>query len=299
MIFLEHAGVRFWRVLGVPLLALLAMLPLNACTADQSARLSGAVAFAKATAQTDAFLTTPGTGYVQAYVRFGPDLGDDVIMFVDQELLEGVTSPPRWVSGGDWMALVGVQRSGAVWVGGGSQQTLKGEPSSDRAWVIHDLRQRLQPDIWYRLRVEADFAQRHFISFTIDGGDLSRTLDLSEVPLDYPNYMPFDKKGLIYIVGAMRSRAMMKRVGVPLVYFDDVEGGVVLPNGTTQRLFSDSFEAQTVVGRQPVTSPTISLNRYTLGQWYLERDESVFRIENASFARTGSKVGVADTTLPD
>lgn len=295
---LGRMGVRFGRVLGTSLLAFFAGWPLGACTADGSARLSGAVAFATASLQTDAFLTTPGNGYVQAYVRFGPDLADDVIMFVDQELLEGVTSP-RWVSGGDWMALVGVQRSGAVWVAGGSQQTLQGKPSSDRAWVIHDLRQRLQPDTWYRLRVVADFAQRRFVSFTIHGEGLNRTLDLSAVPLDYPNYMPFDKKGLIYIVGAMRSKAMMKRVGVPLVYFDDVDGGAILPDGSTQRLFSDSFETQTVVGPQPLTSPTISLKRYTLGQWYLEREESLFRIESASFARTGGKVGVADTKLPD
>ena len=295
---LGRMGVRFGWAVGTSLLALFAVWSLGACGADGSARLSGAVAFANANPQTEAFLAAPGTGYVQAYVRFGPDLADDVIIFVDQELIEGVNSP-RWVSGGDWMALVGVQRSGAVWVGGGSQQTLKGQPSSDRAWVIHDLHQRLQPDTWYRLRVVADFAQRRFDSFTIQGGDLNRTLDLSAVLLDYPNYMPFDKKGLIYIVGAMRSKAMMARVGVPLVYFDDVEGGVVLPNGSMQRLFSDSFETQAIVGPQPVTSPTISLKRYTLGQWYLEREESLFRIENASFARSGGKVGVADTKLPD
>jgi hypothetical protein len=31
------------------------------------------------------FLQKPGAGYVQTFVRFGPDMPDDVIMTLDQE----------------------------------------------------------------------------------------------------------------------------------------------------------------------------------------------------------------------
>lgn len=275
-------------------------LALEACAASfgRPSRLSGAVAFANETAATASFLETPGVGYVQAHIRFGPDLADDVIMFVDQEMLEGLTRH-RWVRGGDWMALVGVQRAGGVWIGGGTDRTAMGEPSKDRNWVIHDLEQRLEPDIWYRLRIVADFAKRRFVSFSIQGGTLNRTIDISGVHLDYPNYMPFDRASMVYIVGAMRSRGMMRREGTPLVYFDDVEGGTIRHDGSEQRLFFDDFESQSVVGRQPVTPNTISLDNYALGRWYLERDESIFRIDRVPFARSGTSVGVADANLND
>lgn len=285
-----------WRALIVGVLVAVGV----SCAAmgGWSARLSGAVAFVKEAPQTATFLASPGVGYVEAYMRFGPDLADDVIIFVDQELLEGLAKH-RWVKGGDWMALVGVQRAGGVWVGGGTDNTLKGEVSKERKWVIHDLKQRLEPNTWYRMRVVADFAKRHFVSFSIQGGKLDRTIDISEVPLDYPNYMPFDRASMIYIVGAMRSRAMMKREGTPLVYFDDVEGGIIQADGSSTRMFFDDFESQETVGKQPITPTIIALSKYNLGAWYLERDESIFRIEPAAFARSGKHVGVADVQLND
>jgi len=233
---------------------------------------------------------------VQAFVRFGADMPDDVIMFADQEWLEGVDEP-KHVEGGDWMAFVGVQRGGGIWVGAGTNAALQGKASKDRDWKIFDLRQRLQAEVWYRLRVVADFGQRRFKSFTIEGAALNRTFDLAGLPLDYPNYMPFSRAGMVYIVGAMRGRSMMKQVGTPIVYLDDVEGGIVHPDGTTLRLFFDSFERQDSVGAQPVTSPIIQSDRYEENKWYLERSESLFRIEKVPFARTGARVGVADTDL--
>lgn len=291
------AGRRRWRRRGAVAGVVLALfVALGVGAAGRQSRLSGAVAFAPGTPEVAAFLAQPAVGYVQAYVRFGPDLADDVIIFVDQELLEGLAQP-RWVRGGDWMAFVGVQRAGGVWIAGGTEATERGQPSRERKWTIHDLKQRLEPDVWYRMRVVADFAQRRFVSFSIQGPGLDRTIDLSRVMLDYPNYMPFDRAGKIYIVGAMRGRGMMRREGTPLVYFDDVEGGQVDPNGRDRRLFADDFERQDEVPTQPVTSPTIRLDNYRLGHWYLERDESIFRIERAPFAHSGARVGVADVNL--
>lgn len=274
------------------------IVAIGCASGARQARLSGGVAFPPDSPAHKSFVARPGVGYVDAYMRFGPDLADDVIIFVDQELLEGVAQP-HWVKGGDWMAFVGVQRTGAVWVGGGTDRTMRGEPSRERKWVIHDLEQRLEPDVWYRLRVVADFGTRKFVSFAIQGGKLDRTVDISSVPLDYPNYMPFDRASMIYIVGAMRGRSMMKREGTPVVYFDDVEGGIVRSDGSTQRLFFNDFESQAAVRAQPITLPSISLDKYRLGDWYLERDESIFRIQEAPFARSGKRVGVADVNLQD
>jgi len=262
----------------------------------RQSRLSAAVGFAQQSADAQSFLRAPGVGYVQAYVRFNDDMPDDVIMAIDQEMLEGVASPLRF-KGADWMALVGVQRAGGVWVTAGTPATASGTPSNERNWKIFDLKTRLLPDIWYRMRIEADFGARHFRGFTIEGGDLKRTIDLTDVMLDYPNYMPFSRSSMTYFVAAMRGRGMMRRAGTPLVYFDDVEGGIIRPDGTDHRLFFADFEKQTTVTKQPLSSPVIDLNAYRDGVWYLERDESIFTIQQVPFARSGRFVGVADANL--
>jgi hypothetical protein len=281
------------------LLVVLPIAIIAACSSQiwaRQSRLSAGVVVVSEGAEIASFLQRPGEGYVQAYLRFGPGLADDVIMVIDQELIEGVNNP-LYVKGGDWMALVGVQRSGAVWMAAGTNEQLKGKPSSDRNWKIQDLKARLQPDAWYRVRVEADFGKRRFKSFTIEGPGINRTLDLSEYLLDYPNYAPFSARTMTYYVGAMRGRGMMKQEGTPIVYFDDVEGGITRPDGTRHRVFFSDFESRQAVGAQPVTAPVIDLRGYKQGHWYLERDESLFRIEQVPFARSGSSVGVADVNL--
>jgi hypothetical protein len=262
----------------------------------RESRLSSAVAFVSKSLAVKHFLDQPGAGYVQAYFRFGPDFPDDVIVGIDQELLEGVDNP-LYVPGGDWMAFVGVQRTGAVWVGAGSDRGLKGTASRDRDWKIYDLKTPLEPDVWYRMRVEADFGSRRFKSFTIDGPGIKHTLDLSSHLLDYPNYMPFNSRSMIYIVAAMRGRSMMKRQGTPIVYFDDVEGGISNTEGKSQRIFFNDFEDQSEVTAQPLSWPVIKINSYQQKKWYLERAESLFHIEHVPFARSGTAVGVADVNL--
>lgn len=262
----------------------------------RQSRLSGAVTLVSKSLLARAFLTNPGVGYVQAWVRFGPDMPDDVIMFVDQEWLEGVTRP-KHVSGGDWMALVGVQRSGAVWVAAGTAGMK--QPSSERQWKIFDLKRRLSSDIWYQLRVVADFGKRQFLSFEIGDGGFKQTIALGGLPLDYPNYAPFDRSAMIYCVGTMRSRDMMKVPGTPVAYFDDVEAGIRLV-GMNWRLLSDGFERQPYIGEQPVTAPIVKTDSYEEGRWYKEREEALLRIENVTTPRpVGYRVCAADASLGD
>ena len=109
--------------------------------------------------------------------------------------------------------------------------------------------------------------------------------------------IPFSDRAMSYYTFAMRGRSMMKRVGTPLAYFDDVEGGFLDHAGNPHKVFENGFENQDSVEKQPVTLPVIHLEGYKSNWWYLEREEAVFHIEKSKFARTGSKVGVADASL--
>ncbi len=266
----------------------------------RDARLSCAVAVVNEGPAIKSFLEKPDTSFVQAYVRFERDLPDDVIFGIDQEFLDGVVKPVH-LKGGDWMALIGVQRTGAVWVATGTDETMAGKPSKDRAWKILDLGQRLKPDTWYLFRTEADFGVRHYRKFTVEGSGLSRSIDLKESKLDYPNYMPFSDRAMTYYVFAMRGRSLMKPGakpdGKPTVYFDDVSGGPISKDGTDTVAFNSSFEEQQPIGEQPVTLPVIDLSKYKQGRWYLERNEAIFSTKKVTFARSKEYVGVADASI--
>lgn len=267
---------------------------------NRDARLSSAVALVNDGDGIKPFLERPGLSFVQAFVRFDSDLPEDVIFGIDQEFIEGVAKPV-YLKGGDWMALVGVQRTGAVWVATGTDDTMKDKPSKDRSWKILDLGQKLQPNTWYRFRIEADFGTRHFRKFTVDGPNVSKTLDLTAHKLDYPNYMPFSDRTMSFYVFAMRGRGLMKAGakpgGKPLVYFDDVSGGPITKGGNDIVAFQHGFEEQREIGKQPVTLPVIDLKKYQQGQWYLERDESLFTTQRVRFARSGEFIGVADASI--
>ncbi len=87
--------------------------------------------------------------------------------------------------------------------------------------------------------------------------------------------------------------------GVPLVHFDDAEGGIIAGEGSTSRVFSSDFESNHQVLKQPLTLPLIKLSNYKENQWYFERDEAIFRIEQSENAFSGSWVGVADVNLSE
>ena len=285
--------MRFGRR-GILAAGVLAPLPAHA--QRRASRLSAAVAFMPDSAALEAFLAAPATAAIEAHLRFESDFPDDVIAFVDVEWIEGL-SAPRFVAGADWMALVGVQRSGALWVGAGTEAQRAGTPSTARAWRILQVGRRLDPATWYRLRVSADFNRRRFIGASIEAGGWRRDVDLRGIPLDYPNVMPFDRAAVVAIVGAMRGRDMMRDGGAPLVRFDDVTVEASGPARPAAMLFRDGFERQAVVPPQPPPGPLIRLDAYERGRWYREREEALFRPEMVSFARSGTRVGVADARL--
>lgn len=297
--------MRCYRSVTFALLAILALGAQRSGGADKTARkresrLSCSVALVWKGPEIESFLKTPGLSFIQAYARFDQNLPDDVIFGIDQEFLDGV-SQPLYLQGGDWMALVGLQRTGAIWVATGTDATMAGKPSKERTWKILDLGQKLKADTWYRLRIEADFASRQYRKFTIEGAGLTRSFDLAGLKLDYPNHMPFSGRAMTFYSFAMRGRGLMKPGaepnGPPIVYFDDVTAGPVSSDGSDTELFQSSFEEQAPIGKQPVTVPVIQLGKYEQGRWYLERDEALFNARAVPFAHTGQHVGVADARI--
>ncbi|MBS1994313.1 MAG: hypothetical protein JSS83_27565 [Cyanobacteria bacterium SZAS LIN-3] len=260
-----------------------------------AARLNACVSLVSKGKEMEAFLAKPSISFVETYFRFEDSLKDDVIFGVDQESIEGVEHPV-YIKGGDWMAIIGLQRTGAVWVACGTEATQKGIPSKDRTWKILTTGQAFQPGVWYHIKCYADYSTRHFRNLEIDGPGLKKSFDLSACTVDYPNYMPFDKRAMSYYAYSMRSRTMMKERGKPLVYFDDLRGGVI-EGGRECVVFQTDFENQSKIGEQPVTLPVIKLDNYTQGKLYLERPESRFRIETSATAHSGTHVGVSDSDL--
>lgn len=260
-------------------------------------RLSCAVALIYKGEVIQRFLQKPGVSYVETQFMIRPDFPSDVIFGVDQELIEGIKLP-HYVKGGDWMSFVGLQRSGSVWIAEGTAETMRGVPSKERKWKILTLGEAIKPDVWYRIRCYCDYQSRCYNRLEVQGPGLLKKFDLTGVKLDYPNFMPFDGRAMSYYTYAMRSRTMIKvgESGEPLVYFDDVKGGVVV-DGVERLVFTNDFESQSTVDGQPVTSPVISLSKYEQGRFYKERDEAKFRIVEAGNAHSGRHVGVADAGL--
>jgi hypothetical protein len=259
----------------------------------RQSRISAAVTFLYKGTAIQQFLQQPGVAYMQAHIMFGEGMPDDVVMNIDQEFLEGVSNP-LYVSGGDWMSYVGVQRSGALWVAAGTDSTMTGLPQAPN-WQVFDLGYRLQPNTWYLLRVVSDLRTRHLERFTIRGAGFSKTIDLSTFYLPYPNWIDIDGRSIICIVGAARGNSMTG--GTPVAYFDDVELGMSSSDNIFSPLFSDGFDNQTTIGLQPVFTLPVQLSGYQQGKWYRERPGASVSIQASPIALSPPSVAVADATL--
>lgn len=277
------------------LLLLVVGLALLKVYAD-AARLSALVGFSRAGKTAD-FVRRPGISCVESYFYFEDELKDDVIFGVDQEFIEG-SKAPLYVKGGDWMAFVGLQRTGTVWVATGTEATMSGKPSQTRKWEILNLGSALRPRTWYCLRCRANFGTRHFVDMQVEGPGLNKTIDLSRYTLDYPNFMPFDGAAMTYYVHAMRGRSMMKEEGKPIIYFDDLRG-LLASKGESRltEVFYNDCESQPKVLKQPVSAPPIKLENYKDGLLYFERDEAKADFIESPFAHSGRRLARLDAGL--
>ena len=256
-------------------------------------RLSASVALVHSDPAVQTFLQQPGSGWVEAWFNFPDTLADDVWFGIDQEFIEGVNQPQTF-AGADWMGLIAVNRGGQLGTPVGSAQSHAGTPDDAQDWVIQDLGVTLQPDTWYRLRGEVDFATRTFTRMELEGPGVNASADLTGRLLSYPNYIPFDEPFMTYYVFTLRA-AEFAGPGTTEVYFDDVEAGIQTASGPVT-IFTDGFENQSVFDDIPVALPVIPLANITEFLWYKERDEALIRTSNAR-QRSGNFSLICDATL--
>lgn len=264
-------------------------------------RLSSTVSFIYSGPQISKWLQSPERAFIEAWVYFEEDLSDTTIFGIDMEFLEGSVDPIRF-DGADWMALVGLQRNGTVWVAGGLPEALEGNPSSDRTWQFKELGTSLSPNTWYKLRTEADFEKLEFISFSVSGPGVDKTIDLSGVQLDYPNKMSFTGRSLTHYVWTIDGTAIGgSKDRSSSAYFDDISYGVYI-DGSPVTLHTDDVESfSESFDELPLKfdGGKIVLDNFDESIWYQERGEALTRPIKKGFARSGNTVIEADAEVRD
>ena len=259
---------------------------------DDNRRNSAVVTFVHSTPVVQEWLRTPKKSYVQAYVKFPPDLAADVLFGIDQEFLEGVDDFIHF-PGADWMALVGVTREGILYYPVGTPESLAGTPTDASFWEYVDLNITLEPDTWYLLREEADFSTLTYVSFTIKGPGVDKTVSLNHA-LDYPNYVPINARTLTYYSYAIRIGETTEQ-GSTTVFFDDIKAGIETSSGYTV-ILQDSFEDYKKILDIPLTLTGIDLDTIDEYNWYKENEDARVSMVKAH-ARTGSYCLMCDAAF--
>lgn len=256
---------------------------------------SASVAFVHSTDKLDYFFQSPTKAYVSGYFYFGDDLADDVIFGLDLEWLEGLDAPVNF-KGADWMALAGFNRKGILWFPIGSPENLEGTPTNTDKWEVKDIGTELEPNIWYKMTIVADFAKREFVSVRIEGDTLDKTIDISGFPLEYPNYAPFDKPSLTYYTHVLRAKDFSPtNEGSAKVYFDDLEVGL-LKNDIKTVITKDGFENQTEITEIPIHIPPFLMETIAENFHYYENEKAKIKIVNHT-KRSGANAIECDGDL--
>jgi hypothetical protein len=242
--------------------------------------------------EVERWLRRPGALALQAHVCFPRDLAADVIFGVAGELAEGTAAPIR-LSGSIWSARLGLTRDGRLWLAYGESVPQHGAPSEAANWETIDLGAALRPDTWYRLRVEADYERRMFLSFQIQGPQLQRSIDLRTYALDYPFNLPFDRRHVAFSVFALRNPAMEAPAsGSARVFFDDVQGELE-QDDRYRIVFRDGFEEQQNFLN---FSPAGRVSDLRPGRWYPENEEVIVDLTREQ-ALTGAWSCMCDAGL--
>ena len=257
-------------------------------------RNSALVAFRFSGSETERWLSAPQSAFVEGYIRFPPELANDIFMGFDIELFEGVADPIRF-EGADWMALTGITRSGLYFTPVGTQRSLGGVPSDASVSESGTIGFELQPNTWYRLRIDADFSTLRFIKLTIEGPEQSAELDFSQYLLDYPVFIPFDGRTLTFYFFALRNKELQEGGGSTVVHFDDIRAGIITESGEVE-IFNDGCEDTGVVAELPITLPVSPLADIVEGNWYKENSDAIVTTVTG-VARSGVRACAADARL--
>jgi hypothetical protein len=256
-------------------------------------RLSGTVLFIHSSPTVQNWLQEPKKSFVQAYFMFPTDFASDIIFGIDQEFIEGVNDPIHF-PGADWMALVGLTRTGILNIPVGTSKALNGTPSDASVWKYIDLGVELKPNTWYLMRETADFHSRRFETFTLVGPDMNITVDLRDYYVDYPNYIPIDNRSLTYYVFAIRMSPYVQP-GSTSIYFDDIKAGIETISGY-EVILTNGFELQSEIPNLPITLPVSPLADMLEFYWYRENDNAKVQIVD-DYTRSGDYSCKCNATL--
>ena len=282
------------KMISIILMMLLITILFSGCFFLQpKGRLSGTVLFIHSSPSVQNWLEEPKKSFVQAYFMFPADFASDIIFGIDQEFIEGVDDPIRF-PGADWMALVGLTRTGMLNIPVGTDESLNGTPSDASVWEIIDLDIKLQPNTWYLMRETADFQSRRFESFTLTGPNVNITIDLSQYYVDYPNYIPIDNRSLTYYVYAIRMSPYVQP-GSTSIYFDNVTAGIQTSDGY-EIILSEGFELQKDIPDLPITLPVTPLSDIQESYWYKENEDAKVQIVK-DFVHSGEWACLCNATL--
>lgn len=230
---------------------------------DKAERDLNAVAVYLYSSEVEAWLANPKKAFVEAYFSFPPSLAEDVAFGVDIEFWDGEETY-LYLPSGIWMAYVFITRGGTLVFHSGNDENFAGDPAKADLTVIQTS-VVLRPNVWYKLRCEADFGKRRLVSFKVEGDGISKTFDLSSYSVVLPEFASVSQRILFVSVGAYK---LLNANGTNIVYVDDVKVAIE-NNGKFQTVFSDGFETQATILDVP---KTFTVKEWTEKVWHKERN---------------------------
>ena len=266
------------------LTALMASLAVVACDDDLGeGRVSSTVSFS--TDRTiPGWLADPSEAAVEAYIRFPANLAENIWFGVNIEFVGGTENPTRFAQE-DFAALVLVTRDGLVALPRGTDSSHIGTPDGNDVWEPRTLDRKLAPETWHRIRLEADFGDLTFSRLVVESPGATTELDLSGLPLSYPNPIPVDGRALTWYVHAIANAPAEGGSGTA-VLFDDAKGEV-RRGGAWQTVYHESFDTPfETLPDVPFTFPEMKLRNAVEGILYLENENARLR-HRADAGRSG------------
>jgi hypothetical protein len=198
-------------------------------------RLSAVVSILYSTPEAKEWLSDPGKAYIEAYFMFPPDLAEDVLFGLDLEFWEGKQNYV-YNSSLAWMGTAFISRGGLLGINSGGKDYRQGGIG-----ILANV--TLQPNTWYKLSEELDFAGRKYLSFNVTGVDVNKTINLRDYDIDISDESlkgTFPGPALTFYTGACKTSL---KEGGNIVYSDSVEARIETGTGY-KTVLKDGFEGQ-------------------------------------------------------
>lgn len=241
------------------------------------------------------WLNHPDKAYFECYFLMPANIAEDVIVGLDIEYGEGNGQTPLYFENSQWATIVGLSRDGILFYNCGTQKSYNGIPE-DGNFKGLALNQPILAENWYRLRTVVDFKERKYVSVEVEGPNIDTTLDLSANKIEFTMKIPFNQRNLTFYVLALRNIELANgNKGETTAYFDKVEGGIWW-NNSWIKIFQDGFEKQSSFTDVPATLPTVLVENFMEGKWYLENDNALVEISK-KYTLEGNQSAVCNARL--